>query len=157
MLIRRFVACLMVLVCVLGTLVLHASGAGAAEKNLAVNGDLSRGSKNVPYQWFGTAHSRKLTDFRWQSGELKMTNQAPNYASWHQILMLGPGWYRVSAMARTEGARDDGPGATIAVKAVGGERLASNALHGTGQWSSVALYLHVAKWGETSELLLQLG
>jgi dolichyl-phosphate-mannose-protein mannosyltransferase len=147
----------MVLVCALGALVLFESGAAAAEKNLVVNGDLSRGSKNVPYQWFGTAHTRKLTDFGWQRGQLEMTNQAPNFASWHQIMMLGPGWYRVSAMASTVGVRDDGPGATIAVKAVGGERLASNALHGTSDWSPVALYLHVAKWGETSELLLQLG
>ncbi len=147
----------MALVCVLGALVFYNSIAIAAEKNLAVNGDLSRGSKNIPYQWFGTAHSRKLTDFGWQRGELKMTNRSPNYASWHQILMLRPGWYRLSAMVRTEGVRDDGPGATIAVKAVGGERLASNALHGTSDWSAVTLYLHVAKWGETSELLLQLG
>jgi dolichyl-phosphate-mannose-protein mannosyltransferase len=157
MLVQRFVTCLMVLVCALGALVFCHSRAAAAEKNLVINGDLSRGAKNVPYQWFGTAQSRKLTDFGWQRGELRMTNRSPNYASWHQILMLRPGWYRVGAMARIEGARDDGPGITVAVKAVGGERLASNALHGTSDWSPVALYLHVAKWGETSELLLQLG
>jgi dolichyl-phosphate-mannose-protein mannosyltransferase len=147
----------MVLVCALGALLAYNSIAAAAEKNLVVNGDLSRGSKNVPYQWFGTAHSRKLTDFKWQRGELEMINQAPNYASWHQILLLGPGWYRASAMVRTSGVRDGGIGASIAVKAVGGERLASNSLHGTSDWSQAALYLHVAKWGETSELLLQLG
>ncbi len=147
----------MVLVCALGAPVRYSFGASAAEKSLVVNGDLLRGSKKVPYQWFGTAKTRKLTDFEWQRGELKTTNQAPNYASWHQILMLGPGWYRIGATARTAGARDDGPGATIAVKTVSGERLASNALHGTSVWSPVALFLHVAKWGETSELLLQLG
>jgi dolichyl-phosphate-mannose-protein mannosyltransferase len=147
----------MALVCALGALFPFNSIAAAAERNLVVNGDLSRGSKKVPDQWFGTAETRKLTDFEWQRGELTTMNHAPNYASWHQILMLGPGWYRISAMVRTDGARDDGPGATIAVKAVSGERLTSNALHGTSEWSPVALYLHVAKWGETSELLLQLG
>ena len=157
----RSVAFLIVLaVCALCACVADAIPAWAVPPPI-VNGNLARGAGDEVYGWYAAAKHRKQSDFSWYrtdtGGQISIKNQAANYASWHQVMMLRPGWYRLSAMARVDGVRPDGPGATIAVQTFRGQRLPSNALHGTTGWEPIVLYLRVERWGQITEIMCQLG
>jgi Gpi18-like mannosyltransferase len=133
-----------------------------AETNLVENGDLSAGAYGAPADWYATSHDRKLTKFSWtytptEGGVLGIANQSRNFANWHQALILRPGTYLVSAEARVDGAMPHGGGANIAVSTYDGVQLISNHLQGTTDWQPVSFYLTADRWGDTIELLCQLG
>ena len=133
-----------------------------AETNLAKNGDLSSGNGNAPQDWYALSSDKKLTTFSWtktpgDGGVLKIVNSNQNFASWHQALILPPGLYEISAEVRVEGAQPRGSGANIAIQTYDGIRLISKHLHGTSDWQKNFFLLREDRWGDTTELLCQLG
>jgi Gpi18-like mannosyltransferase len=125
--------------------------------NFVTNGDLVTGGERVPDRWFGLAQNRKEAVFGWTPGEMTIANRGANYASWHQTFMLRPGWYRVSVSARVSGASANGAGASVAIQTYEGMRLVSSAVHGSADWTEIAMYLRVDRWGDVTEILCQLG
>ena len=133
-----------------------------AETNLAKNGDLSAGTGNAPNDWYALSSDKKLTTFSWtktpgDGGVLAINNLNQNIASWHQALILAPGLYEISAEVRVEGAQPRGSGANIAIQTYDGIRLISKHLHGTTQWQKLSFLLKEDRWGDTTQLLCQLG
>src|SRR5258708_31701479 len=156
---RRFIAVLILMTCALS---LCAPICARAETNLAKNGDLSAGSGNAPNHWYALSSDKKLTTFSWtktpgDGGVLAINNLNHNIASWHQALILPPGLYEISAEVRVEGAQPRGSGANIAVLTYDGIRLISKHLHGTSDWQKISFLLREDRWGDTTELLCQLG
>lgn len=134
----------------------------AAEANLASNGDLSNGIGNAPNDWYALSSDKKLSTFSWtktpgDGGVLGIANLNRNFASWHQALILQPGLYQISAEVRVEGAEPRSGGANIAVQTYDGIRLISDHLHGTADWQKVSFLLKEDRWGDTTQLLCQLG
>lgn len=134
------------------------------ETNFVKNGDLAAGFDGAPADWYALAHNRKLTKFSWTytpaegGGVLGIANQGRNYASWHQALIIRPGIYQVSAEARVEGAMPhEGGGANIAITSYDGIVLISKHLQGTTDWQTLSFFLIEDRWGDTTELLCQLG
>lgn len=133
-----------------------------AESNLAKNGDLAIGSGNAPGEWYALSSDKKLSTFSWtktpgDGGVLGISNLNQNFASWHQALMLQPGVYQISAEVRVEGAQPRGSGANIALQTYDGIRLISKHLHGTSDWQKISFLLKEDRWGDTTQLLCQLG
>ena len=133
-----------------------------AETNLAKNGDLAAGSEGAPADWYALSSDRKLSKFSWtytpaEGGALGISNLNPNYASWHQALILRPGIYEISAEVSVEGAQMHAGGANIAVSTYDGIRLISKHLHGTAGWQKLSFLLKEDRWGDSTELLCQLG
>jgi hypothetical protein len=133
-----------------------------AETNLARNGDLSAGAGNTPSDWYPLSSEKKLSEFSWtktpgDGGVLGISNPDPDFTSWHQPLILRPGIYEISAEARVEGALPKGGGANIAVQTYDGIRLISEHLHGTADWQKISFLLKEDRWGDTTQLLCQLG
>jgi Gpi18-like mannosyltransferase len=134
----------------------------SAETNLIKNGELAVGAGGAPADWYALSSDRKLSKFSWtytpgEGGTLGISNLNPNYASWHQALILRPGIYEISAEVSVEGAQRHAGGANIAVSTYDGIRLISNHLHGTAGWQKVSFYLKEDRWGDSTELLCQLG
>ena len=125
------------------------------------NGDFSSGSRDQVQGWYAAAMHHKETDFGWSrtadGHQVSIVSHVLNYATWRQSIMLRPGWYRISALARVDDANPPGAGATIAAQTFRGARLVSNEIHGTTGWTPVALYLRVERWGQINQLLLQAG
>ena len=71
--------------------------------------------------------------------------------------MLRPGIYQVIAEARVEGAMPREGGANIAISTFDGIQLISNHLQGTTDWRTISFFLIEDRWGDTTELLCQLG
>ena len=133
-----------------------------AETNLVKNGDLTAGFDGAPADWYALSSDRKLSKFSWtytpaEGGALGISNLNPNYASWHQALILRPGIYEISAEVRVEGAQPHAGGANIAVSTYDGIRLISTHLHGTAGWQKLSFFLKEDRWGDSTELLCQLG
>lgn len=132
-----------------------------AEINLAKNGDLAAGFDGAPADWYALSSDRKLSKFSWDHtqarGTLQISNLSPNYASWHQALILPAGIYQISADVSVEGAKPRAGGANIAVVTYDGIRVISEHLHGTTGWRTLSFYLEADQWGDTIELLCQLG
>ena len=125
------------------------------------NGDFSKGSRGQVQGWYAAAMHHKQTDFGWghtaDGYQVSIVSHVLNYATWRQTMMLGPGWYRVSALARVDSALPPGAGATIAVQTFRGARLVSNEIHGTTGWMPLVLFLKVERWGQINQILLQAG
>jgi Gpi18-like mannosyltransferase len=134
-----------------------------AETNLAKNGDLANGSGSAPNDWYALSSDKKLTTFSWtktpgDGGVLGINNNLnQNFASWHQALILSPGVYEISAEVRVEGAQPLGSGANLAIQTYDGIRLISKHLHGTTEWQRLSFFLREDRWGDTTQLLCQLG
>ena len=133
-----------------------------AETNLVKNGDLAAGSDGAPADWYALSSDKKLTKFSWsytpgEGGVLGISNQSRTFSSWHQALMLRPGTYRVSAEARVEGALPHEGGANIAISTYDGIQLISKHLQGTADWQTLSFFLIEDRWGDTTELLCELG
>ncbi len=133
-----------------------------AETNLAKNGDLAAGFDGAPADWYALSSDRKLSKFSWsytpaEGGTIGISNLNPNYASWHQALILPPGIYQISAEVSVEGAQAHAGGANLAVTTYDGIKLISPHLHGTTGWHQLSFFLKEDRWGDSTELLCQLG
>lgn len=133
-----------------------------AETNLVKNGDLTAGFDGAPADWYALSSDRKLSKFSWtytpaEGGALGISNLNQNYASWHQALILRPGIYEISADVRVEGAQPHAGGANVAISTYDGIRLISTHLHGTRGWQKLSFFLKEDRWGDSTELLCQLG
>src|SRR5713101_1075501 len=159
---RTFRRLIVVLILLIYALCLCAPICARAETNLAKNGDLSAGAANTPGDWYALSSDKKLTTFSWtktpaDGGVLGINNLNQNFASWHQALILAPGLYEVSAEVRVEGAQPRGSGANLAIQTYDGIRLISKHLHGTTEWQKLSFLLKEDRWGDTTQLLCQLG
>ncbi len=133
-----------------------------AETNLAKNGDLAAGFDGAPADWYALSSDRKLSKLSWsytpaEGGTIGISNLNPNYASWHQALILPPGIYQISAEVSVEGAQAHAGGANLAVTTYDGIKLISPHLHGTTGWHQLSFFLKEDRWGDSTELLCQLG
>jgi dolichyl-phosphate-mannose-protein mannosyltransferase len=133
-----------------------------AQTNLVKNADLAAGFHGAPADWYALSSDKKLTKFSWtyspaEGGVLGISNQSRTFSSWHQALMLRPGTYKVSAEARVEGAMPREGGANIAISTFDGIALISNHLQGNTDWQTLSFFLIEDRWGDTTELLCQLG
>jgi hypothetical protein len=133
-----------------------------AQTNLVNNGDLADGVAGAPAYWYALPSDKKLTRFSWtwsqaEGGVLGISNQSRTYASWHQALVLRPGVYHVSAEARVVGTTARDGGASIAISTYDGLQVTSNRLQGDSDWQPLSFFLRVDRWGDTTELLCQLG
>jgi len=141
---------------------LSGSACAFAETNLIKNGELAAGSDGAPADWYAQSSDRKLTKFSWSyspaaGGALGISNQSRTHSAWHQALILRPGIYEVTAEARVEGAMAREGGANIAISTFDGIELISIHLQGTTDWQTVSFFLIEDQWGDTTELLCQLG
>jgi len=133
-----------------------------AQTNLVKNGDLASGVDGAPADWYALSSDKKLTKFSWTytpaaGGVLSISNNSRTFSSWHQALMLRPGTYHVTAEARVDGAMPHEGGANIAVSTFDGIQLISNHLQGNADWQTISFFLIEDRWGDTTELLCQLG
>ncbi|HUO04581.1 MAG TPA: hypothetical protein VMU16_05230 [Candidatus Binataceae bacterium] len=130
--------------------------------NLARNGDLTNGSGNTPADWYAISTLKQLTTFQWHRTAdgncvVEMANPVPGYASWHQALYLAPGIYRINAKARIEFGASDPGNVSLGVQTYDGQQLISDHPRDSGNWNDIGMTLKIDRWGETTELLLQLG
>jgi Gpi18-like mannosyltransferase len=156
---RRFIAVAALATCALW---LWGPICALAETNLVKNGDLAAGFDGAPADWYALSSDKKLSRFSWtytpaEGGALGISNLNPNYASWHQALILRPGIYEISAEVRVEGAQPHAGGANVAVTTYDGIKLISTHLHGTTGWQKLSFFLKEDRWGDSTELLCQLG
>lgn len=133
-----------------------------AATNLVKNGDLTDGFAGAPANWYALPSDKKLTRFSWtwsqaEGGVLGISNQSRTYSSWHQALMLRPGIYHVTAEARVNGTTARDGGASLAISTYDGIQVMSNHLQGNADWQPFTFFLTVDRWGDTTELLCQLG
>src|ERR1035441_9701929 len=133
-----------------------------AQANLVINGELAAGFDGAPADWYALSSDRKLSKFSWtytpaEGGALGISNLNPNHAGWHQALILRPGIYEISAEVRVDGALPRAGGANIAISTYDGIRLISAHLHGTTGWQTLSFFLKEDRWGDSTELLCQLG
>jgi Gpi18-like mannosyltransferase len=157
-LMRRFIAVVTLVLCASWLL---GPTCAFAETNLLKNGDLAAGSDGAPADWYGLS-TDKLTKFSWtyspaRGGVLGISSQSRTFSSWHQALILRPGFYKVSAEARVEDAQALEGGANLALSTFDGIKLTSNHLQGTTDWQTLSFYLIEDRWGDTTELMCQLG
>ena len=156
---RRFIAVVALLLCASW---LCKPICAFAQTNLVKNGDLASGFDGAPADWYALSSDKKLTKFSWsytpaEGGVLSIANNSRTFSSWHQALMLRPGIYQVTAEARVEGAMPAEGGANIAISTYDGIQLISNHLQGTTDWRTISFFLVEDRWGDTTELLCQLG
>ena len=156
---RRFIAVVALLLCASW---LCKPICAFAQANLVKNGDLASGFDGAPADWYALSSDKKLTKFSWtyspaEGGVLSIANNSRTFSSWHQALMLRPGIYQVTAEARVDGAMSGEGGANIAISTYDGIQLISNHLQGTTDWRTLSFYLVEDRWGDTTELLCQLG
>ena len=144
------------------TLLSCAAWASPTNNNLAHNGDLAAGKGKTPAGWFALSSLRKLTHFSWSrtpdgNGVVTIDNPSAGYASWHQALYLVPGLYRITAKTRADNVGAGYGTASIGVQTFDGMVVQSDPPDTAGQWRNIGFTLRVNRWGETTELLLQLG
>ena len=131
-------------------------------QNLALNGDLSKGSEDQPDNWRNEAwvQGPEAFQYHWihpkngEPGQLEVDALKPNDARWMQSFTLSPGWYRLSAEVRTENVGLQQTGATISVMEDG---AMSPDIRGTASWQTVAFYLEVGGSGADVEVALRVG
>jgi hypothetical protein len=134
-------------------------GHAAGQRNILLNGDLTKGTGNSPDYWESAAWQAKTAVFRWNHppgapGELEVSTDQPNDAHWSQTVHLSPGWYHFSASMRAEGVPHGGGGA-ILYEFVNG--VGSEALYGTTNWQTVGFYLKMGNSGAYVKLACRLG
>ncbi len=132
----------------------HADG----QRNILLNGDLTKGTSNSPDYWESAAWQAKTAVFRWNHaagapGELEVSSDQPNDAHWSQTVHLAPGWYHFSASMRAEGVPHGG--GAILYDFVSG--IGSEALYGTTNWQTVGFYLKAGNSGADVKLACRLG
>ena len=118
--------------------------AGAAAKQLLINGDLSKGSENQPDEWRVDAWVNDPTAvaFAWNHppnggpGEVEVTAIKENDARWLQSLSLTGGWYYLSGEIRTENVGNDKIGANISIM---DDSIMTTEIKGTTDWTHVGL------------------
>jgi hypothetical protein len=164
-LIRRLVAVAALLAL---TLVLALVCAGAAvayadaARNLLVNGDFTRGSGDSVDGWRidawiltpGTTDYSRIPPHDGQPAELKVFTHRDNDARWAQPLSLGPGWYYISAEARTDDVLTFMVGVNVSVLEDG---IKSEDLKGTRGWQRIGLYIKIPARGADIDVALRLG
>jgi hypothetical protein len=133
----------------------HADG----QRNILLNGDLTKGTSNSPDYWESAAWQAKTAVFGWNHtagapGELEVSSDQPNDAHWSQAVHLARGWYHFSASMRAEGVPHGGGGA-ILYDFVNG--IGSEALYGTTNWQTVGFYLKAGNSGADVKLACRLG
>jgi hypothetical protein len=134
-------------------------GHAAGQRNILLNGDLTKGTGNSPADWESAAWQAKSAVFRWNHsagapGELEVSSDQPNDEHWSQTVHLAPGWYHFSASMRAEGVPHDGGGAVL-YEFVNG--VGSEALYGTTNWQTVGFYLRAGSSGADVKLACRLG
>jgi hypothetical protein len=131
-------------------------------RNLLVNGDFARGSGDSVDGWRtdawiltpGTTDYSRIPTHDGQPAELKVFTHRDNDARWAQPLSLGPGWYYISAEARTEDVLTFMVGANVSVLEDG---IKSEDLKGTRGWQRLGLYLKIPAGGADIDVALRLG
>ena len=131
-------------------------------RNLLVNGDFTRGSGDSVDGWRtdawiltpGTTDYSRIPPHDGQPAELKVFTHRDNDARWAQPLSLGPGWYYISAEARTEDVLTFMVGANVSVLEDG---IKSEDLKGTRAWQRIGLYLKIPARGADIDVALRLG
>ena len=168
-LIRRLVAVaallalplVLALVCA-GAAAAHADVARDVPRNLLVNGDFTRGSGDSVDGWRidawiltpGTTDYSRIPPHDGEPAELKVFTHRDNDARWAQPLSLGPGWYYISAEARTEDVLTFMVGANVSVLEDG---IKSEDLKGTRGWQRLGLYIKIPARGADIDVALRLG
>lgn len=133
-----------------------------AAKNLLNNGNFERGSGNSVNGWRidawiltpGTTDYNRIGAHGGEAAEVELVSYRDNDARWLQTVALGPGWYYVSAEARTEGILAARTGANVSVLEDG---IQSDDLRGTNDWQRLGLYLKVGAGGADVDVALRLG
>ena len=131
-------------------------------RNLLVNGDFTRGSGDSVDGWRtdawiltpGTTDYSRIPPHDSQPAELKVFTHRDNDARWAQPLSLGPGWYYISAEARTEDVLTFMVGANVSVLEDG---IKSEDLKGSRGWQRIGLYLKIPARGADIDVALRLG
>jgi hypothetical protein len=163
--IRKLVAAAALLALLLARAPVCAGAAAAradAARNLLVNGDFTRGSRDSVDGWRidawiltpGTTDYHRIPAHDGQAAELKVFTHRDNDARWAQPLSLGPGWYYISAEARTEDVFTFMVGANVSVLEDG---IKSEDLKGTRGWQRLGLYLKIPPRGADIDVALRLG
>jgi hypothetical protein len=140
----------------------HADVARDVARNLLVNGDFTHGSGDSVDGWRidawvltpGTTDYSRIPAQDGQPAELKVFTHRDNDARWAQPLSLGPGWYYISAEARTEDVLTFMVGANVSVLEDG---IKSEDLKGTKGWQRIGLYLKIPARGADIDVALRLG
>jgi hypothetical protein len=139
-----------------------AAGRAQAARNLLNNGNFERGSGNSVNGWRIDAWilTPGTTNYNWigahggEPAEVELVSYRDNDARWLQTVALGPGWYYISAEARTEGILAARTGANVSVLEDG---IQSDDLRGTNAWQRLGLYLKVGAGGADVDVALRLG
>jgi hypothetical protein len=133
-----------------------------AVENLLHNGNFSVGSGDSVDGWRTEAwvQDEGTTDYHWippapgKPGELELFSHRDNDARWQQPLSLAPGWYYISADARTDGVQNFVTGANVSVLDGG---IMSEDLKGDTDWHRLGLYLKIGPQGADVDVCLRLG
>jgi hypothetical protein len=143
-------------------LIISSGAYGGENQNLLNNADFSHGSGNSVDEWRTDAWilTPGTTDYLWvrpeggQPGEVELSTHLDNDARWVQQLSLGPGWYYISADARTVGALPTFTGANISVLEDG---ISSADIKGDSDWQHLGLYLKIGPRGADIDVAMRLG
>jgi hypothetical protein len=131
-------------------------------RNLLNNGDFTRGSGESVDGWrtdawvltTGTTLYQWVAPRRGAPAEVEILSHGDNDARWVQGLSLGPGWYHISAEARTRDVLPFFTGASISVLEDG---IISEDLRGSSDWTPLGFYLRVGRHGADVDVALRLG
>jgi hypothetical protein len=133
-----------------------------ANANLLNNGDFIRGSGESVDGWRtdawvlnpGTTKYEWIAPHHGEPAEVEISSLRDNDARWVQELSLRPGWYHISADARTLDVLPFFTGATISVLE---DSIMSEDLRGSHDWTPLGFYLRVGKHGADIDVALRLG
>jgi hypothetical protein len=143
-------------------LVVAAARASAAQGNILLNGDLSKGSESQPDDWRSEAwiNGPDAVRYGWKHptvgspGSAEVENLKPNDARWMQTLSLSPGWYYCSVELRTENVGTAATGASISMMEDG---ITSSDVRGTTDWQRLGFYVKVSGRGADVDIALRVG
>jgi hypothetical protein len=134
----------------------------SAGGNLLQNGDFAVGSGDSVDEWRSDAWilTAGTTDYVWMrpqaghGGEVEVDTHRDNDARWVQQVSLTPGWYYISAEARTVGVQRTFTGANVAVLEDG---ISSVDLRNDSDWRRLGFYLKIGPQGADVDVALRLG
>jgi len=134
----------------------------SAGRNLLQNGDFTVGSGDSVDEWRSDAWilTAGTTDYVWlrpqpgHGGEVEVDTHRDNDARWVQPVSLTPGWYYISAEARTVGVQRTFTGANVAVLEDG---ISSVDLRNDSDWQRLGFYLKIGPQGADVDVALRLG
>ena len=143
-------------------ILLGAAQSADATENLLHNGNFGVGSGDSVDGWRTEAWVQDdgTTEYHWippasgQPGEVQLFSHRDNDARWQQPLSLAPGWYYISADARTRGVLNFSTGANVSVLEGG---IVSADLKGDTDWKRLGLYLKIGAQGADVDVCLRLG